>query len=114
MNKMKIKLTIFVVILVLFALTGCCFSSRQTNAVETTIPKTTTTETIIPNTTTQSVTEENEYNIGDTGPAGGLIFYINPNYETDGWRYLEAAPGDQSTGIEWDDGDWVSTWTKKI
>lgn len=27
-----------------------------------------------------------------TGQAGGLVFYENPNYETDGWRYLEAAP----------------------
>lgn len=27
-----------------------------------------------------------------TGPAGGLVFYENPNWETDGWRYLEAAP----------------------
>ena len=35
-----------------------------------------------------------EYTIGSTGPAGGLIFYVNPNYETDGWRYLEAAPSD--------------------
>ncbi|PKL21289.1 MAG: hypothetical protein CVV48_08770 [Spirochaetae bacterium HGW-Spirochaetae-4] len=26
------------------------------------------------------------------GPAGGLVFYDNPNYEIDGWRYLEAAP----------------------
>ena len=56
-----------------------------------------------------------------TGPAGGYIFYdkgsyykadftivkaagngtvpINPNY--DGWRYLEAAPYDQSAGTEW-------------
>jgi len=61
------------------------------------------------------------YVIGDTGPAGGYIFYdkgsyykadftivkaagngtvpINPNY--DGWRYLEAAPYDQSTSTEW-------------
>ncbi|MDR3301040.1 MAG: hypothetical protein LBT01_00725 [Spirochaetaceae bacterium] len=30
--------------------------------------------------------------IGDTGPAGGKIFYVNPNYAADGWRYLEAAP----------------------
>lgn len=36
-----------------------------------------------------------EYSIGSTGPAGGLIFYINSNYESDGWRYLEAAPTDQ-------------------
>jgi uncharacterized protein len=38
---------------------------------------------------------------GDIGPAGGLIFYQNPNYATDGWRYLEAAPFDQSAGAKW-------------
>jgi uncharacterized repeat protein (TIGR02543 family) len=27
-----------------------------------------------------------------TGPAGGLVFYENPTYATDDWRYLEAAP----------------------
>jgi hypothetical protein len=42
-----------------------------------------------------------EYAVGDTGPAGGLIFYQNPNYTTDGWRYLEAAPYDQSAGAKW-------------
>ncbi|MBE3140295.1 MAG: InlB B-repeat-containing protein, partial [Thermoplasmata archaeon] len=44
-----------------------------------------------------------------TGPAGGLIFYINPNYVTDGWRYLEAAPSDQSTGIQWYNGSFTTT-----
>ena len=38
---------------------------------------------------------------GDIGPAGGLIFYVNPNYARDGWRYLEAAPFDQSAGAKW-------------
>jgi len=38
---------------------------------------------------------------GDVGPAGGLIFYVNPNFATDGWRYLEAAPFDQSSGAPW-------------
>ncbi|HYM24254.1 MAG TPA: beta-L-arabinofuranosidase domain-containing protein [Vicinamibacterales bacterium] len=38
---------------------------------------------------------------GDAGPAGGFIFYENPNYERDGWRYLEAAPFDQSAGAPW-------------
>ncbi|GHV80546.1 hypothetical protein AGMMS49944_23370 [Spirochaetia bacterium] len=33
------------------------------------------------------------YRIGDTGPAGGLIFYDKGN-NSDGWRYLEAAPQD--------------------
>ena len=41
------------------------------------------------------------YRVGDTGPAGGLIFYENPNYGGDGWRYLEAAPFDQSEGAKW-------------
>ena len=42
-----------------------------------------------------------EYAPGDVGPAGGYIFYVNPNSETDGWRYLEAAPFDQSEGAKW-------------
>jgi hypothetical protein len=42
------------------------------------------------------------YNLRDTGPAGGLIFYINPNAATDGWKYLECAP--QST--EWIEKEW--------
>jgi hypothetical protein len=42
-----------------------------------------------------------EYALGDIGPAGGHIFYVNPNYATDGWRYLEAAPFDQSAGAAW-------------
>jgi hypothetical protein len=42
-----------------------------------------------------------EYAIGDVGPAGGLIFYDNPNHARDGWRYLEAAPFDQSLGARW-------------
>jgi uncharacterized protein len=41
------------------------------------------------------------YSVGDTGPAGGFIFYENPNYAKDGWRYLEAAPFDQSAGASW-------------
>jgi uncharacterized protein len=42
-----------------------------------------------------------EYEVGDTGPADGIIFYVNPNYAHDGWRYLEAAPIDQSLGAKW-------------
>lgn len=43
------------------------------------------------------------YKLRDRGPGGGWIFYINPNYKEDGWRYLEAAPVDQSAGIRWSD-----------
>jgi hypothetical protein len=45
--------------------------------------------------TKDSFIVDKKYAIGDTGPAGGLIFYINPNAATDGWTYLEAAPSDQ-------------------
>jgi len=48
------------------------------------------------------------YTIGETGPAGGLIFY-DKGYVSDGWRYLEAAPSDQSTGIQWYNGSNVDT-----
>jgi uncharacterized protein len=41
------------------------------------------------------------YAIGDIGPAGGYIFFENPNHASDGWRYLEAAPFDQSAGARW-------------
>ena len=44
------------------------------------------------------------YSLRDEGPAGGLIFYINPNYATDGWRYLEAAP----SSTEWSVIQWGS------
>jgi DUF1680 family protein len=42
-----------------------------------------------------------EYAPGDIGPAGGYIFHVNPNDARDGWRYLEAAPFDQSAGTTW-------------
>jgi len=42
-------------------------------------------------------TDEGCFNIGDTGPAGGTVFYI-----TDGGAHgMEAAPADQSSGVVW-------------
>ncbi len=42
------------------------------------------------------------YNLRDVGPAGGLIFYENQNWVTDGWRYLEVAPvSTEMTNIKW-------------
>jgi len=41
------------------------------------------------------------YTVGDVGPAGGFVFYENPNFAADGWRFLEAAPFDQSAGAKW-------------
>lgn len=44
------------------------------------------------------VIEEKVYKIGDTGPAGGIIFYDKGN-NSGGWRYLEAAPADIAKSV---------------
>lgn len=48
----------------------------------------------------QVVEVEKTYNIGDIGPAGGLIFYAKSAY-VDGWRYLEAAPPETEFSAPW-------------
>ena len=50
------------------------------------------------------------YKVGDTGPAGGIIFY-DKGKSTDGWRFLEAAPSDQDKGIQWNEGLYVEIAT---
>lgn len=56
-----------------------------------------------------------KYNLRDTGPAGGLIFYDKGSY-SDGWRFLEAAPeGTDSTSINWGtSGYWVENTSVMI
>jgi len=41
------------------------------------------------------------YKIGDTGPAGGLIFYVKGN-SNGGWRYMEVAPVEAEFQAQWD------------
>jgi len=38
------------------------------------------------------------YQVGDTGPAGGKVFY-DKGFYSEGWRYLEAAPADLGENI---------------
>ncbi len=47
-----------------------------------------------------TVIEELVYSVGDPGPAGGKIFYVNPN-TGDGWTYLEAASQDHIAIVQW-------------
>ncbi len=38
------------------------------------------------------------YKVGDIGPAGGKVFFVNTNYAYgNGWTYLEAAPSDMAS-----------------
>jgi Leucine-rich repeat (LRR) protein len=36
-----------------------------------------------------------DYFIGAAGPAGGIVFYENPNHAEDGWRWMEAWTADE-------------------
>jgi hypothetical protein len=45
------------------------------------------------------------YDIGDTGPAGGIIIFV------DGDLRMEVAPSDQSTGIQWYNGTYITIGT---
>ena len=40
------------------------------------------------------------YKIGDTGPAGGIVFYDKGD-NSDGWQYLEAAPCEFEFTANW-------------
>jgi hypothetical protein len=40
------------------------------------------------------------YKIGDTGPAGGIIFYDKGEF-SDGWRYMEVAPASTEFDAHW-------------
>ena len=47
-------------------------------------------------------TDTHNLDLRDPGPAGGLVFYVNPNADSDGWKYLEAAPA----STEWTSREW--------
>ena len=50
------------------------------------------------------------WKVGEPGPSGGIVFY-DKGKTTNGWRYLEAAPEDASSGIKWYNGDYIDVKT---
>lgn len=54
---------------------------------------------------------EPNYRVGETGQAGGIVFYAGNNY-ANGWRYMEVTPGDLSEGIQWWNGSVVAISTQ--
>jgi hypothetical protein len=62
-------------------------TARSGNTSDTTTGQSTNRQTQ----STPAQAQTHLYKIGDTGPAGGLIFYDKGN-NIGGWRYLEAAP----------------------
>jgi hypothetical protein len=64
-------------------------TARSGNTNDTTTGQSTNRQTQ----STPAQAQTHLYKIGDTGPAGGLIFYDKGN-NIGGWRYLEAAPAD--------------------
>lgn len=54
------------------------------------------------------------YTVGERGPAGGIVFYDKGN-SSDGWRYFEAAPNDQSDALPWGCSDIkIGTTNRKL
>ena len=50
-------------------------------------------------TATKQYTLQQVYTVGSTGPAGGVVFYVNDNAAITAWKYLEAAPADEGEYI---------------
>jgi hypothetical protein len=50
-----------------------------------------------------------KYKIGDTGPGGGWIFFVDYYNQYPGFTYLEAAPTDASDGDAWCVGNGATT-----
>ncbi|MCH3915901.1 MAG: chitobiase/beta-hexosaminidase C-terminal domain-containing protein [Spirochaetia bacterium] len=79
-------------------------SSHVTSGGSITLSATTTVKAMavksgIANSSVASTTYKT-YSVGDEGPAGGKVFYDKGSY-IDDWRYLEAAPADESGTYTW-------------
>ncbi|MDA3812130.1 MAG: InlB B-repeat-containing protein, partial [Spirochaetaceae bacterium] len=64
----------------------------------------TSTTTVNGNITVYAYWTPKPYNVGDVGPAGGVVFY-DKGFISGGWRYLEAAPTDRNNHISINSGN---------
>ncbi len=108
MNRVINVMTILVVILAVFALVvivAGCDNPTSSGDNETETPD---------NGDEVNGDEVIVYEIGDVGPAGGWIFYVDENDDFE-WTYLEAAPADTVDGeivrFEWSDVQNVAVGT---
>ncbi len=57
--------------------------------------------------------DKKKYKVGDTGPAGGIIFFVNPNAKADKWTYLEVGKSDMPDGnFKWGI-NWCRMWNRR-
>ena len=52
--------------------------------------------------------------VGNTGPGGGIVFYVQTATATAPWRYLEAAPNTWSGGVEDPTMKWCSVTNDEV
>lgn len=86
-------------LLVFSAMLAGCTSPSVSNTPQTTVEES----------SVQTPYTDGAYNVGDTGPGGGIVFYVHQNgtFTSPGsdcgsnCKYLEAAPSDHSVEIEW-------------
>jgi hypothetical protein len=85
----------------LLASGGGAGTGTRTAQVGGSAPSTTQTAASAPAAQTPAVPPAPTYKIGDTGPAGGLVFYDKVN-NANGWRYLEVAPAStEGKTLQW-------------
>jgi len=89
-------------------------STVPVEPTDTTLPTETETSTTVASSDSTLPPTTGEYAVGDTGPGGGVVFFIDAESAFPDFDYLEAAPADWNGK----DGDpsvaWCSNMTTKI
>ncbi len=75
------KIKISIILLIIISLLSACGKTPEPSAE-----------------TNSNTIDEPMYSLRDQGPAGGWVFYDKGNSDG-GWRYLEAAPSDQTASL---------------